>query len=125
MHPLDRLMILKREVFDFGFEWPNPEMIVEHVESECAEVRAALTAPDSTTHLQEEVGDLLHIVLSLCLFLDFDVNETLEQVYEKFERRMEVVKQLTRQRGLENLKGQSIETVVALWREAKNNDKAR
>ena len=118
MSPLPRLIELKKNARNFGFEWPDAFMILDQIVDECREVREELLLA-SHNKLQEEVGDLLHAAFSLCLFLNLDLEETLSKTNDKFEKRMLALKNLTQDSGLSNLKGQSLEFMLNLWREAK------
>ncbi len=57
--------------------------------------------------------------ISMCIFAGYDPKQTLVKVIEKFGGRMEVVKKLTKEHDLLNLKDQPIEFLLELWREAK------
>ncbi len=69
--------------------------------------------------MQEEIGDLLHTAISLCMFAGFDVNETLEKSAKKLSARINALKKIAKLKGHDSLKGQSIEYMLELWREAK------
>ncbi len=116
---LQTLIAIENDARAFGFDWPDIKMILEQAISECAEIQAVLTQAEPPTRLQEEIGDLLHTAISLCLFAGFDVDETLSNVSKKFGRRMSAVKKLTHEKGLSTLQGQSIDYMLALWQAAK------
>jgi RPE2 domain-containing protein len=80
---------------------------------------------DYKERVQEEIGDLLHTAISLCRFLEFDVEETLNKTSTKFAKCMEAVKTLTKKHNLPNLQGQSAEFMLKLWREAKEMAKEK
>ncbi|XVN40450.1 MAG: palindromic element RPE2 domain-containing protein [Rickettsia endosymbiont of Argas persicus] len=80
---------------------------------------------DYKERVQEEIGDLLHTAISLCVFLGYDVEETLNKTGAKFTKRMKAVKTLTRKHNLPNLQGQSVEFMLQLWREAKEMTKEK
>ncbi|QRN04973.1 nucleotide pyrophosphohydrolase [Legionella sp. MW5194] len=116
---LQRLLTLEKEVRDFGFLWPDADMIIEQAISECQEIKEALDNRQSAARVQEEVGDLLHTALSLCCFLNFNVHETLARTADKFTARMEALKALAGEKGYTDLKGQPIEFLGELWQEVK------
>lgn len=122
-HPLDELIYLEKDASAFGFEWPNKTMIIEQAIDECQEIRDAIENQESPDRLQEEIGDLIHSAISLCLFAGFDVTETIDKVNHKFGKRMQAIKMLTHQLGLENLRGQSFEFMLELWHKAKMGTK--
>lgn len=121
---LSELLFLEKEAREFGFEWPDEAMIIDQAIDECREIREAIDNHESSERIQEEIGDLLHTAISLCVFAGFDVNDTMRKVNIKFGGRMNAMKTLTNDLGLENLKGQSIDYMLELWREAKVMTKA-
>ena len=123
MDLLEKVVSLEQDADQFGFRWETTAQIMAQIQSECIEVSEHLqhgieegTQPD----LQEEIGDLLHAVFSLCVFCKLSPKETLEQTLLKFERRLNSVKQLTEQRGLTNLNGHSFDELMQIWRQAKS-----
>ena len=124
MSELQKLISLDQDARDFGFDWPGVEMILDQVCSECEEVREAIANNEPPARIQEEIGDLISSVISLCLFIGFDVDKTLTKVNKKFGSRMELVKRLAKERGFDNLQGQSIEMMLELWREVKAIEKS-
>lgn len=117
--PLNELIELETDARAFGFDWPHQTMIIEQALSECIEVQDAIAHQESRERVQEEIGDVIHTALSFCIFSGFDIDETLDKVNQKFGARMAALKQITKEKGLENLQGQSIEYMIELWREAK------
>ncbi len=118
--PLQDLISLELDARSYGFDWPDQGMIIDQAISECEEIREAIALGESTQRVQEEIGDLLHTAISLCIFSGYDPNETLTVITQKFGSRMAAVKALAQKRGLDNLKGQTTEFMLELWREAKN-----
>ncbi len=117
-----QLIQLERAASDLGFKWKNPTQIMAQIESECIEVREHLNAGISLKNqsaLQEEIGDLLHAVFSLCVFCHMNPEETLSQSLNKFERRLNAVKVLACEQGLYTLEGHSFEQLMHVWNEAK------
>jgi len=86
---------------------------------EIQEVREDIDSNAPLHKLQEEIRDVLHVAISLCVYAGFDVEETLDLVNKKFAARMAGLKEISKERGLSNLKGQSIEFILELWKEAK------
>jgi uncharacterized protein YabN with tetrapyrrole methylase and pyrophosphatase domain len=121
MNALDELIATEKDAREFGFDWPNEEMILDQIYDECREIQEELNLNDHPEKLQEEIGDVIHAAISLCIFCGFDVKETLAKTNTKFAARMHALKALTRQENLENLQGQTIEYMLKLWREAKKS----
>lgn len=122
MSALKKLMKIDHESREFGFEWPHAEMILDHIISECEEIKEVIAQKESRERLQEEIGDLLHAAISLNRFSGFDIEETLEKVVRKFENRMASLKTITRRHGLQDLNGQSTEFMLDLWKEVKEEE---
>lgn len=123
MTALEKLIFLDHDARRFGFDWPNPEMILAQIVDECLEVREAIQGGAPPSKIQEEIGDLLHAVISLCLFSGFDIEDTIEKINKKFSYRMSVLKELTQKHGLKNLQDQDIDFMLNLWREVKELEK--
>lgn len=116
---LDKLIAVETDARAFGFEWDNTETILAQSMSECEEIHDAIVNDESADRLQEEIGDLLHTAISLCIFEGFDTKQTLSKAADKFNLRMQALKEITKKRGLKTLHGQSIDFMMELWREAK------
>lgn len=114
MNIFTRLLELELEATDFGFAWDNSEQIMKQILSECQEVRVHLE-DGNQEKLQEEIGDLLHAIFSLCAFNKIDALDTLINSVNKFERRFRVVQQLAKEQGYLSLKGESFEKLMEFW----------
>lgn len=115
---IKKLTALEKQAAEFGFKWDNTEQIMAQIHSECDEIDVHLKDSDQTL-LQEEIGDLLHAVFSLCVFCQFDPQQTLEKSVNKFERRFNAVKKLAHEKGLQNLNGLNFKELMQLWDQAK------
>lgn len=122
MNILEKLTCLENEAENFGFKWENPHQIMAQIQSECVEINEHLdfSEPENKIRLQEEIGDLLHAVFSLCVFCKFDPEETLTNSVDKFERRFNAVKILAQESGLKELSGMSFDELMHFWNKAKN-----
>lgn len=118
-----KLTKLEHEAEAFGFKWQYADQIMQQIHSECAEINVHLNEnPSLNPLLQEEIGDLLHAVFSLCLFCKFDPEVTLANSVTKFSRRFTLVKELAAANGLSSLEGQSFAALMKLWDQAKKID---
>lgn len=120
---LNDLLFLEKDARSFGFDWPNEAVILEQAIDECREIKEAIDHHESRARIQEEIGDLLHTAISLCVFAGFDVEETLVNINAKFGGRMQAMKLLTEQQGLATLHNQSFDFMLMLWKEAKRMTK--
>jgi len=122
MDLLKKTLDLELAASDFGFSWENTGQIMAQIQSECIEINEHLDEGVKLTNLpalQEEIGDLLHAVFSLCIFCKLNPRETLEKTLAKFERRLNAVIKLTEERGLTNLNGHSFDELMRAWESAK------
>ena len=116
-----KLEALELEAKSFGFYWESSSQILQQMMSECDEIREHLeqVQTQSSSTLQEEIGDLLHAAFSLCVFRGFSTEETLKNAVDKFAKRFAVVKKLAISEGYSTLHGVSFDVLMALWERAK------
>ena len=121
MNVLEKLTHLEKEAEQFGFKWDNTHQIMTQIKSECDEVDGHLlhTTDDNKLKLQEEIGDLMHAVFSLCIFCEFNPKETLEKSINKFERRLNAVKNIAQENKIATLNGYAFDDLMQFWDQAK------
>lgn len=107
---------------EFGFYWGHFSQLIEQIQSECKEIQEAWEK-DDRQHLQEEVGDLIQATISLAIFCKLDPRETLLKSISKFQRRYEMVVELARMEGYDNLQNQTPEVLMDYWKRAKTKAK--
>lgn len=119
---LKKIADLEKTADQFGFRWETTDQIMAQIYSECAEVKEHLDQGllhADKLELQNEIGDLLHATFSLCIFCKLDPEATLLKTTDKFERRLNAVKQLAEEQGFSSLEGQSFNELMSIWRKAK------
>ena len=84
--PLERACRIQRAVSKLGFDWKNPEPVLEKLHEELEELAAARKS-GSRAKVEEEVGDLLFTVVNLSRILGVDSDVALHGTNEKFVRR--------------------------------------
>ncbi|KTC64874.1 nucleoside triphosphate pyrophosphohydrolase MazG (plasmid) [Legionella adelaidensis] len=121
MNILKRMELLEADADDFGFSWENTDQIIAQIKSEINEIIEHLQVEScqNPKGLQEEIGDLFHAVISLCVFCKLDPEETLKLTTNKFERRLNAVKDLAQKDGLASLKNHSFKDLMKYWDKAK------
>lgn len=115
---LKKLSSLEKEAAEFGFKWETAEQIMAQIRSELIEIEVHLKDKDRNK-LQEEIGDLLHAAFSLCIFCQFNADETLAESVNKFEVRFKEAQRLAKLQGLPDLNGQPFDKLMAFWDKAK------
>lgn len=118
MHNIEKLIQLEKEANDFGFSWEQASQIMAQIRSECDEINVHLQ-DGNQEKLQEEIGDLLHAVYSLCVFCHLDPFSTLDKSIDKFALRLAAVKQIAKKQGLTSLQGKSFAELMIFWEQAK------
>ena len=100
-----------------GFDWENPDQVVEKLHEELAELAEARrqAAPDE---LENEIGDLLFVLVNLARFLKVDPEQALRRTNAKFRRRFGFIERKLAERG-RKLEESNIEEMEALWQQAK------
>ena len=119
---LVRAAKLQRRAARVGFDWPEPEEVLEKLDEEVAEIRAELEAGASAERLSDEIGDLLFAAVNLARHLDVDGETALRQANAKFERRFRAIEQALRARG-RRLEDASLDEMEALWQQAKASER--
>lgn len=118
MDILTKLTTLENEATNFGFKWETSNQIMSQIKSELLEIENHLKDGDRKK-LQEEIGDLLHAVFSLCVFNQFDPETTITNSVDKFEHRFKIVQRLAIKDGLMTLNGKSFDDLMTYWDKAK------
>lgn len=119
MDIFQKITSIEKQADDFGFMWSDTAQIFEQIQSECEEIKDSLAQLGDRSHLQEEMGDLIHAVFSLCLFMKFDPEETCLKSVEKFEKRFVELKRLAHAAGFDTLKEQPFDVLIHFWKQAK------
>jgi ATP diphosphatase len=114
---LPRAQKLQKRAARVGFDWHQPEAVMEKLDEEVAELRDALAANDAPA-VREEMGDLLFTCVNLCRHLRLDAEGTLRDSSGKFERRFRRMEAIAAAQGvaLETLDDTALD---ALWVQAK------
>lgn len=101
----------------YNFDWENPSQVLEKVDEELNELKAAI-AGGTQTEQQEELGDLLFSIVQLARHLNFDAEQSLRQANSKFEKRFIKMLELvtTAKQEFSSLTVKELETY---WQQAK------
>lgn len=101
-----------------GFDYPDAVMALADLESEIAELKAAMARQDSPSCC-EELGDVLFSAVNVARMLDIDAEESLTASCNKFIKRFDAV-ELLAQRENVDLKHAPLDRLNKLWRDVKN-----
>ncbi|HAU1796536.1 TPA: nucleotide pyrophosphohydrolase [Legionella pneumophila] len=114
---------LEQEAAAFGLQWETKEQIMTQIRNECLEIEEHLHFPEQRDALQDEIGDLLHAVFSLCVFSNFSPELTLRKSLDKFEHRLNAMKDIAKEQGLSHLREKSFDELMQYWQQAKARTK--
>jgi tetrapyrrole methylase family protein / MazG family protein len=100
-----------------GFDWPDAEGVLNKVEEELAEFRAAMETKNPE-RMKEETGDLLFTLVNLCRFAQVDAEAALRASLRKFTDRFSHIEgELAAQ--AKTPEDSSLAEMDRLWEEAK------
>jgi MazG family protein len=106
-----------------GFDWPDVASVLEKLEEEAEELKAAMSAPNPPhAELSEEVGDLLFAVVNVARLLGLDPESALKASNRKFRRRFKHIEDRLRGQGRKPADS-NLEEMDGFWDEAKQLEK--
>lgn len=102
-----------------GFDWVRAKDVLDKIEEEVSELRAALTADASTgANAEEEMGDLLFAIANLSRKLGIEPEAALRKANGKFTRRFKRMEQAI-SGSRRTMKDLSLEELDRAWQRAK------
>jgi tetrapyrrole methylase family protein/MazG family protein len=114
---------LTRRAAQVGFDWETTEGIFAKLHEEASELRVALSQPDQSRRIEEEVGDLLFVAVNLSRFLGFDPEVALKHSNLKFKSRFQNMETDATSSG-RRLAQLSKAELEVLWEAAKKREKS-
>ena len=100
-----------------GFDWPEVEPVFDKVMEELDEVKEAWQEDDQT-HIQEEIGDLLLVVVNLARHLSVNPEMALKEASKKFTRRFNYIEEQVEASG-RTLRECKLDELDDYWDESK------
>jgi MazG family protein len=100
-----------------GFDWENPEQVLEKLHEELAEFAEARGREDHD-HMEDEFGDMLFVMVNLARFVKVDPEQALRRTNAKFRRRWSHIEARLAEQGKVPA-DVKVEEMEALWQEAK------
>jgi MazG family protein len=100
-----------------GFDWANPEQVLEKLHEELGEIEDA-RKNHGPAELEGELGDLLFVVVNLARFFKVDPEQALRKTNAKFRARFGYIERQLAERGKTPAEA-SIDEMETLWQEAK------
>jgi MazG family protein len=100
-----------------GFDWENPDQVIEKLHEELAELDEARRNA-SPSELENEIGDLFFVLVNLARFVKVDPEQALRRTNAKFRERFGYIERKLAERG-KKLEESNIVEMEELWQEAK------
>jgi len=119
---LARAVKLQAAASRVGFDWNDPNAVLNKIREETGEIEAALADRDATK-IADEIGDLLFAVVNLARHVDADPEAVLRKTNIKFERRFASIERALKQRGTSPEEA-TLDEMEELWQAAKLAEKA-
>jgi tetrapyrrole methylase family protein/MazG family protein len=111
---LARAQSLSERAARDGFDWPDPDGVLQKVQEEVGELGDAV----DLEHRTQELGDLLFTLVNLARWLDVDAESALRGACDRFASRYAAMERMARSKSL-RLVDLSLAQLDALWGEAK------
>jgi MazG family protein len=100
-----------------GFDWENPEQVIDKLHEELAEFNQARRNA-AQSELEDELGDMLFVIVNLARFVKVDPEQALRRTNAKFRERFGYIERKLSEQG-RSLDEATIDEMEALWQEAK------
>lgn len=117
-----RAQKLQKKAAKVGFVWPDLGDVLDKLEEEIQEMRAALENKDPENQ-REELGDILFVLASLARKLDINAEDALRESNSKFERRFRGLESALKKKGVQ-LDDASLEEMMAGWNAQKKLERS-
>ena len=116
---------IQKKAGQAGFDWDNPEDVLDKIYEETDELKAATLSRVEKTDFkkaQEELGDLLFSVVNYSRFIGVDPEVALDLANKKFINRFEKVEEEFRAMG-RNMSQTPIKELDEVWDKVKKQEK--
>ncbi len=117
---LSRALKLQQKAARVGFDWGAAGPVLDKIEEEIAELRAAIGGGESNA-MEDELGDILFAVVNLGRHLGIDSEKALNRTNRKFVTRFGHVEHRLAVAG-KSLEAASLDEMEELWQEGKAID---
>jgi ATP diphosphatase len=112
---------LQRRAGRVGFDWPEAKQVIDKIEEELGEIKAALAAGAAREKLADEIGDLLFACVNLARKTEVDPGQALRGTNLKFERRFRFIERALAAQGRTPSQA-TLDEMEALWQAAKGEE---
>ncbi|MBW6515569.1 MAG: nucleoside triphosphate pyrophosphohydrolase [Candidatus Cloacimonetes bacterium] len=110
---------MQEKAASVGFDWNEPQEVLDKIEEEIRELRAAEKEQDPK-RIKEEIGDLLFAVVNYARKVEVDSEAALKEASAKFRKRFQKIEDYHRNNN-ENIYDSSMEKLDDLWEASKKD----
>ena len=100
-----------------GFDWENPEQVLDKLHEELSEFDRARRAA-APAEIEDELGDMLFVLVNLARFVKVDPEQALRKTNAKFRDRFGYIERKLAERGKTPAQS-TLAEMDALWEESK------
>lgn len=118
---LTEALKLQQRAAKIGFDWSQPEPILDKIEEEIGELREAL-AGGQREKVADELGDLIFAVVNIGRHVNVDPEDALRGTNTKFRRRFRHIETELEVSG-ESLEAATLARMEDLWQGAKHDER--
>lgn len=108
---------IQKQAAEVGFDWHEVSSVIEKMEEELEEVKAAVRN-DNRSEIQAELGDMIFAVVNLARFYNINPEMAVLDTIKKFKDRFKFMED--KSDGLEEL---SLEEMEQYWERSKTNER--
>lgn len=112
---------IQRRVARVGFDWTDPNPVMDKVEEEFREFRQAI-AGKNQEDAEEELGDILFALVNVARHHNICAEDALRLTVKKFARRFRYIEDKYKELG-KDLHSATLEEMDRYWEESKKTDK--
>jgi XTP/dITP diphosphohydrolase len=110
---------IQDKVAGVGFDWEQPEQVLEKFEEELAELKVEVDRKDHDA-MEAEYGDVLFSLVNYGKHLGINPEDALERTNKKFIKRFQFLEQAVKKEG-KSIKEYTLEQLDVFWNAAKKN----
>ena len=114
---LDKVLTGQKEARQAGFDWPDPQSVINKVKEELQELQESLAGGDEIAII-DEFGDVMLAVINLSLHLELDIETALEGALIKFKTRYKAMQSLALRQNID-FNQLDLSQKETLWQQAK------
>ena len=118
---LTKAQKLQKKAAKVGFDWAEASQVLHKIKEEISELEEAISE-DSSTHIEEEFGDLLFAFVNLGRKLGLDTETALTKCNNKFYRRFNGIEDEVNKSGKE-FKDFTLDQLEEFWVQQKLKEK--